>query len=79
MIEHAGQRGVLREVLAWTFYPGKSKSDAERLISVHINHLNEFLEETDVRVSASGRRLEPYRVIKRNVNAPINTPVLRRP
>jgi hypothetical protein len=63
MIERAGKRGITRETLAWVFYPGKSKRDAERCISVTINHINEFLEETDVHVSTLGRRLEPYRVV----------------
>ena len=63
MIEHSGKRGVTREVLAWVFYPGKSKRDAERLVSVHINHINSFLESGDVRIKLSCRRFEPYRVV----------------
>jgi hypothetical protein len=69
MIEHSGERGVLREVLAWVFFPNKPKHDAERLISVHIGRINDLLEETNIRISMSGRRLEPYRIVPREMRA----------
>jgi hypothetical protein len=63
MIEHSGLRGVLCPTLAWVFYAGKSKRAAEKLIAVHVNHINDFLEPTDVEVI--GGRWQPYRVFAR--------------
>ena len=63
MIERAGDRGVLNEVLCWVFYSDKPKRDAARLVAVHINRINDFLQSTDVRISTSGRQVEPYKVI----------------
>ncbi len=62
MIECSGTRGVPWEVLASVFYPGKSTIDARNCVKVNINHINNFLESTDVRVLKHGRA-EPYRVV----------------
>lgn len=69
MIEHSGKRGILGEVLAWVFYPGKNAHAARRCVITNINHLNSFLEETDVRVISGGHAgdVKPYRIIKRRV------------
>lgn len=60
MIEHSGDRGVMCEVLAWVFYSGKSKRDAENCVRVNINRLNNWLPD-NVRVRTDGK-LGPYKV-----------------
>jgi hypothetical protein len=66
LIEQSGERGVLAEVLAWVFYPGKSKRDALRCVYTNINHLNDHLVETNVMVRAAGKA-EPYKVIAKEI------------
>ena len=63
LIECSGQRGVLCEVLAWTLFPGQETRAAKKCVAVHVNHINDFLEPTDVMIS--GRRWQPYRVVAR--------------
>jgi hypothetical protein len=67
MIERSGKRGVLCEVLAWVFYPGKPTREAKRCVITNINHLNSFLESTNVRISGghNGNEPKPYRVARR--------------
>lgn len=67
MIERSATRGVLCEVLAWVFYPGKASHDARRCVAVNVHHLNSFLEQTDVRVvgGKDGQIAKPYRVVQR--------------
>jgi hypothetical protein len=55
MVEHAGDRGVNLEVLAWCFYPDKPQTTARNAVRVSINHINDYLEETDVRIRMRGR------------------------
>lgn len=69
MIERSAARGVLCEVLALVFYPGKASRDARRCVAVNIHHLNSFLEQTDVRVvgGKDGQIAKPYRVVQTGV------------
>lgn len=63
MIERSGRRGVLPGILASVFYPNQSNKAARRALAVSVNHINDKLAATDVRVRM-GARLEPYRVVK---------------
>jgi hypothetical protein len=63
MIENTGARGVLCETLAWVFYSDKTTRAAKELVAVHINHINDFLEPTDVQIR--GGQWKPYRVVRR--------------
>jgi hypothetical protein len=67
MIERSKTRGVLCEVLAWVFYPGKASLAARRCVAVNVHHLNSLLEQTDVRVvgGKDGQIAKPYRVAQR--------------
>jgi hypothetical protein len=68
MIERAGEHGVICEVLAGVFYPGKSRRAAEDCIKSNIWHLNSRLVSTDIEVRAGsngGHEPAPYRVMKR--------------
>ena len=67
MIERSRKRGILCEVLAGVFYSGKSSAAARQCVAVNISRLNDFLEQTDVRIArgSRGRTVEPYRVVRR--------------
>lgn len=50
LIEASRSNGVKPEALAWTFFPNKPARAAAKLVAVHVNRINDFLQSTDVRV-----------------------------
>ena len=66
LIEASRPRSITREVLADVLFPGRNRRKAMKCVSVHINHLNDFLEPTDFRVRMNGEA-RAYRVQRESV------------
>lgn len=66
MIERSEGRGVMPEVLADVFYPGKPSTAGRRCVAVNIHFLNSRLLETDLQVRAGSGTQGPYRLIVRS-------------
>jgi hypothetical protein len=62
-IERSGSRGEHAEVLVEMFYGGKSVAKARAALKTNIVHINDRLEETDVRVRMVPPRSGFYRVV----------------
>ena len=57
-----GRGGIARETLAWVFFSGVRKRDAENRVKSHVWQINELLEETEYKII---NRNGTYRLIKR--------------
>ena len=57
-----GRGGITREALAWVFFGGVPKRDAENRVKSHVWQLNELLEETEYKII---NRDGTYRLVKR--------------
>ncbi len=65
MIGNSGDRGVMPEILAGVFYPGKPSTAGRRCVAVNIHFLNSRLLETDLQVRAGSGTQGPYRLTVR--------------
>jgi len=63
MIERTGGVGVQPARLAAAIYPGVSNDVALQRVRVTVSHINDRLEETDVRIRFGGWQA-PYRVVR---------------
>lgn len=69
-IAATGNRGLSRETLSWMFYPHHGRRDGANAVKVSINHINDFLAETNIRIRMGHRPFGQYRIIAEERECP---------